>query len=60
MNSEEDAAGVEVTPEMLEAGFAVLRASGIADEYLDADKLLVQSIFEAMMRARAAQGAEKQ
>lgn len=39
---------IEVTPEMVEAGFKVLSASGIADDYLEADKLLVGEIFEAM------------
>lgn len=39
---------IEVTPEMIEAGFKVLAASGIADDYLEADKSLVAEIFEAM------------
>jgi hypothetical protein len=33
---------------MIEAGYEVLRASGIADDYLEADKLLVAEIFRAM------------
>jgi len=33
---------------MLEAGFERLRKSGIADVYLEADKLLVAEIFLAM------------
>lgn len=41
----------EITPQMEDAGFAVLCRSGIADDYMEADKLLVVEIFEAMMRA---------
>ena len=40
-----DKKSIEVTPEMIEAGFDVLKASGITDEYLEADKLLVAEIF---------------
>ena len=40
---------IEVTPAMVEAGFEVLKASGIVDEYLEADKLLVVEIFRAMV-----------
>ena len=43
---------VEVTPEMVEAGFQVLAASGIADEYLGADRLLVEEIYRAMYAVR--------
>ena len=39
---------VEVTPEMEEAGFRVLSASGIADGYSGADRLLVAEIYRAM------------
>ena len=41
-----DAAAVEVTEAMLEAGFRVLVESGMkpADEYLRADRLLVEEI----------------
>ena len=39
---------VEITPQMIQAGFAVLEASGIADEYLEVDKLTVEEIFRAM------------
>jgi hypothetical protein len=35
---------------MIEAGFHVLCNSGIADEYLEADKLLVVEIYRAMQR----------
>jgi hypothetical protein len=41
---------IEITPPMVEAGFEVLCNSGIADDYLKADKLVVVEIFEAMMR----------
>jgi hypothetical protein len=44
----ENEQNVEVTPEMLEAGFRVLASSGIADEYLGADRLLVEEIYRAM------------
>lgn len=44
---------IEVTPEMIEAGFRILSASGIADEYLEADKLVVGEIFRAMFGALA-------
>ena len=44
---------IEVTPEMLEAGFRVLSASGLADEYLEADKLVLSEIFQAMWSALA-------
>lgn len=40
---------IEVTPEMIEAGFSVLSRSGIADEYLEADKPLLVEIFQAML-----------
>ena len=39
---------IEVTEEMIDAGFNVLKKSGIADEYLGADRLLVAEIFLAM------------
>jgi hypothetical protein len=44
---------IEVTPEMVEAGYQVLYSSGIADEYLGADKLLVDRIYRAMYRLSA-------
>lgn len=40
---------VVVTPEMEEAGFRVLEASGIADVYLEGDKLLLAQIYRAML-----------
>jgi hypothetical protein len=43
---------IEITDEMVEAGFRVLYNSGIADEYLEADKSLVVGIFAAMIEAR--------
>lgn len=45
---------IEITPEMIEAGFAVLCSSGIAADYMKADKVLVAQIFDAMIEARAA------
>lgn len=47
-----------VTKEMIEAGFAVLKASGIADDYLGADKLLVVEIYLAMQKIWICQKAE--
>jgi len=41
-------AGIEVTDAMLESGFRLLVASGIADDYLEADKLLLADIYRAM------------
>jgi len=41
-------APAEPTPEMIEAGFQVLASSGIADDYLEADKSLVAEIYRAM------------
>jgi len=38
---------------MVDAGFAVLRCSGIADDYMEADKSVVAEIFEAMSLARS-------
>jgi hypothetical protein len=43
---------IEITPEMIEAGFRVLSKSGIADEFLQADKTLVAEIFSAMLERR--------
>lgn len=46
--ADKDPSQIEVTPEMEAAGFEVLCNSGIADEYLGADKLLVVEIYRAM------------
>ena len=43
---------IEVTPPMIEAGFRVLCSSGIADECLEADKLVVAEIYRAMALLR--------
>ena len=43
---------IEITPAMIEAGFQVLYNSGIADEYLGADRLLVAEIYRAMLCLR--------
>ena len=48
----QEAAAIEVTAEMVEAGFRVLAASGIADDYLEADRLLVERIYRAMSALR--------
>ena len=39
---------IEITPEMIEAGFKALRASAISDDLLEADKLTVAEIYRAM------------
>ena len=39
---------VEVTSEMLEVGVQMLWASGIVDGQVDADKLVLAEIFQAM------------
>ena len=47
---------IEITPKMIEAGYRVLVASGITDAQIEADKLVVAEIFQAMA---AAQGSEE-
>lgn len=47
---------IEVTEEMIEAGFAVLKGSGIADEYSKADRYMVAAIFRAMFQQRKSRG----
>lgn len=42
--------GPAITPEMVQAGFRALSSSGIADEYLEADKISVIEIYQAMRR----------
>jgi len=37
----------EITPEMIEMGYRVLAESGITDELLEADRLLVERIYRA-------------
>lgn len=44
---------IEVTPAMIDAGFRVLAASGITDDPLEADRLLVSEIYRAMFAASA-------
>lgn len=47
----DSAPAIEVTPQMIEAGFQVLCSSGRVDEYLEADRLLVERIYRAMVAA---------
>ena len=54
-----DGESIEVTPQMIEAGFAVLKKSGTADEYLEADKLTVEEIFRAMYQKRTEKSSQK-
>ena len=46
---------IQVTPEMMEAGFRVLVKSGIADDPLEADKLWLAEIYQAMEEQRRQQ-----
>jgi hypothetical protein len=46
---------IEITEEMVDAGFEVLRTSGLADEYSKADRYTVAAIFHAMYRRRKSQ-----
>jgi len=39
---------VKITPAMIEVGYQVLKDSAITDELLEADRLLVEQIFQAM------------
>ncbi len=43
-----DAAEIEVTPEMIEAGVRVLWDSGAVENPLGADRILIRKIFLAM------------
>ena len=51
---------IEVTPEMVEAGFKVLKASGLADDLLVADKCMVADIYRAMLVLRPSGLASQQ
>ena len=51
-NAGKDFPTVHTTPEMAEAGYRVLAESGIADDYLEAVKLLVVEIYLAMSALR--------
>ena len=39
---------IEITPEMVEAGYRVFVAACVTDDPLEADKLLVEEIYRAM------------
>ena len=41
-------ADLEVTPQMVEAGYRALAAAGLTDEPLEADRLVVVEIYRAM------------
>ena len=45
---EKEEKGIEITPEMIEAGYQVLKASGITDDLLEADRETVAEIYLAM------------
>ena len=42
--------GIELTAEMIEGGFQVLRASAMSDDLLEADRQTVADIYRAMAR----------
>lgn len=42
---------IEITPLMIEAGFAALKASPLGDDCLEADKHTVAEIYRAMASA---------
>lgn len=46
---------IEVTPEMIEAGTAILWDSGLTEDHLEADKLVVCEIYRAMHRLGSAE-----
>ena len=41
---------IEITPEMVEAGYSVLARAGLGDALLEADRLTVAEIYLAMRR----------
>ena len=49
---EGEATEIEITPAMIQAVFLALCNSGIADEILEADRVLVAQIFQAMVLAQ--------
>jgi hypothetical protein len=49
MLTETDVTSVKVTPAMVEAGYRVLQAAGLTDDLLEADRLVVVEIFQAMV-----------
>lgn len=55
-SSEQD---IEVTPEMIEAGYRVLCLSLPEDVILKADKCTVAAIFRAMLESRSAQTLDR-
>ncbi len=46
-------AGAEITPAMIEAGFEVFLEARMTDEPLEADKLTLRDIYQAMRRQEA-------
>ena len=46
---------VEITSQMIEVGFQVLRDSEIADDLLEADKCMVAEVYRAMFVLRVSQ-----
>lgn len=47
---------IEITVEMIEAGYRVLAASGITDDLLEADRLIVAEIYASMRLAECRPG----
>jgi hypothetical protein len=50
---EAPATEIEVTPEMIDAGVETLWASGAVGHPLQADRLVVQAVFESMLLRRS-------
>lgn len=47
-SKKESIAMIEVTPEMLEAGYRVFSESGVTDDPVESDKLLLSEIYRSM------------
>ena len=55
----ESAQDVQITPEMAEAGLKVLRESGLVDDPVEADILVVEKIYRAMALASVPASAKR-
>lgn len=51
MQKEKEIPVIEVTPQMIQAGYEVLRQSGIQDSLEGVDRLLVEEILQAALEA---------
>ena len=50
---------IEITPQMIDAGFQVLQGSSLGDVILKADKCMVAEIYRAMDSVRRATSSDK-